>query len=97
MARTAGQLVNHTVSRFNDSASNAPLVDEWLVRRLAAGWSAQALAAASDGRMSVRTAYRWRRDFDRLETVTVGSHRATFLVRRRGLPPVRISAWEPAP
>lgn len=67
-------------------------MDTWLVRRLLAGWTPQAVATASAGRVSVRTVYRWRKSLMGVETVRVGRHLADFALRRRRTP-IRISDW----
>lgn len=71
-----------------------PHLDEWICRRILAGMRPQALHAATDGRIAVRTFYRWRKDLLGLEIVTVGGYAATFALRRSGAP-TRITPWEP--
>jgi len=69
-----------------------PALDEWLCRRVLAGMAPKALAAASDGTISERTFYRWRRSLVRLESVEVGGYRTTYAIRR-GYPPLRLGRW----
>lgn len=71
-------------------------LDAWLVRRLLSGVHPRAIAAASGGAMSLRTAYRWRREIRGLEEVRVGEHVATFVLRD-GHPPTRIEPWRDHP
>lgn len=46
--------------------------------------------------VSLRTAYRWKRDVEGIVEVVAGGFRAMFVLRR-GLPPARLTAWEKAP
>lgn len=78
--------------RFRESASNTATVDRWLLERITAGWTPEAIVAASGGRVSTRTVYRWRHDFIRCEEVSIGVYAATFAIRR-GKPPIRVSPW----
>ncbi len=80
------------LGRFADSVTNRPAVDEWLLRRVAQGWTPEAIIAASGRSISRTTAYRWVREFVRTEEVTVGGFTATFVIRRNR-PPARISQW----
>ena len=83
------------IDRFDDKAASGigPRFDAWLVRRLLAGMHPSALAVA--GGISVRSAYRWRRDVLAMEDVRVGEHVATYVVRRDKTP-IRVSRWRPA-
>lgn len=73
-----------------------PDLDVWLARRVLAGMHPKAIAAAAGGALSVRTAYRWRRDLRGITEVQVGEHVATFILRD-GLPPTRITPWAARP
>ncbi len=79
-------------TRADEPERTHPYFDEWLAGRVLAGWGAKAIVAASGGAFSERTAYRWKRELVRLETVRVGGHEATFAIRRFR-PPTRLSAW----
>jgi len=75
--------------------SKSPELDEWIIRRIVAGYHPKAIVAACDGAISERTAYRWRKLIRGLTVVEVDGYRATFVLRR-GQPPSRISVWERA-
>lgn len=82
------------MSRFDgEDVRRRSQMETWLARRILAGWTPRAVAAASAGRMNVRTAYRWRAELVRLDTVIVAGYAATFAIRRTK-PPLRISEWE---
>jgi hypothetical protein len=86
------------LAQFEDAqgrGTHPPLADEWLARRVCAGWRPQAIVAAADGAISLRTAYRWCKEFTAVEEVRVGAYVATYVVRRTK-PPVRVSPWRPA-
>lgn len=75
-----------------DLARQEPVIDVWLAKRILAGWTPQAIAKASCGSVSTRTAYRWKAELVALEEVSVDGWTAWF-ARRRRQPPKRISAW----
>ena len=79
-------------TRADEPERTHPYFHEWLARRVLAGYSAKAIVAASGGAFSERTAYRWKRDLVRLETVCLGGFEATFAIRRSH-PPTRLSSW----
>lgn len=83
------------LGRYVGGVRNTPAFDVWLLHRVQAGWSAQAIATASGGLVSVRSAYRWKAEFVRFEEVRVGNHVAMFAIRRTR-PPARIEAWRVA-
>ncbi len=70
-------------------------VDEWVAGRLLAGMHPKAVAVASCGRLSERSAYRWKKALLGLEVVEIAGQQATFAIRR-GYPPARISEWRAA-
>jgi hypothetical protein len=78
------------------AASVSPDLDAWIVRRLLAGAHPKALVAATGGTVSLRTAYRWKREIRGITEVQVGEHAATFVVRE-GRPPIRVTDWRPKP
>ena len=77
-----------TFSKGDRPANTGP--DAWLARRILAGWSPQAVALA--GGISVRTAYRWISELERIEEVELGGFVAAFGIRRTK-PPVRLEPW----
>jgi hypothetical protein len=79
------------IDRFDQPHHETP-IDVWLLGRLLAGWTPRAVAVASAGRISLRTAYRWRKAIMSIETVRVGPYEAEFAVRRRR-GPIRVSEW----
>lgn len=78
--------------RFEHPSAHGPALDAWALRKLLAGWSPRAVVAAVDGRITVRTAYRWRAAVLSVETLRVGAWEADYAIRRNA-PPARISAW----
>jgi len=88
-----GRRVSPTAIRdWDGRPSSRPAIDEWIACRLLAGMSPKAVVVASDNAMTVRTAYRWRRELVGLAEVEVGGFRATFAIRRTS-PPARVSSW----
>jgi hypothetical protein len=81
----------HSFGR-SDLIIRSPYLDAWIVRRLLAGAHPRAIAAATAGAISERTAYRWKRDVRGIEEVRVGDHVATFVLRR-DQPPTRVTPW----
>jgi hypothetical protein len=77
-----------------DRPGNAAL-DEWVARRVAAGWRPKAIVAACDGAISLRTAYRWCKAVIRVEDVRLGGFVAPYAIRR-GQPPIRLAPWKKA-
>lgn len=77
-----------------DRPGNAAL-DEWVARRVVAGWRPQAIVAACDGAISLRTAYRWCKAVIRVEDVRAGDHVAPFAIRRNAAP-LRLAPWRRA-
>ena len=85
----------HTFGRSDLKVRAHPELDAWIVRRILAGAHPKAIAAASGGAISLRTAYRWRH-VTGIEEVRVGDHVATFVLRS-GQAPTRITPWEHKP
>lgn len=73
-----------------------PEIDAWICRRILAGIHPRAVVVALDGRITLRTAYRWKAALIGLEEVTIGGWRATFALRR-GQGPTRITEWRRVP
>jgi len=88
-----------TVSGFGNAfqryegAGQTALVDVAAAHAILRGVSPADVSAVYG--ISVRTAYRWRRELVAIESVRVDGWVATF-ARRRNLPPVRMTAWEVA-
>jgi hypothetical protein len=78
--------------RYENDVSSSELTAHGVARLLA---GVHPRIVADELGVSLRTAYRWRRDVVAVEVVTVDGWTATF-VRRQRRPPVRISAWERA-
>jgi hypothetical protein len=70
-------------------------LDVWLAARLLAGMHPKAVAVASGGAITWRTAYRWRRALLGLREVELDGYTATFAIRR-DFPPSRLTPWTKA-